>query len=93
MRHDRRLVNRGRVPDGGDWRVVRYVHVAGSDAEASARVLSEESSYRYAFGYLHEVLRRAGRLAGFKSHPDQPDHEVTVDSILEGRLIHGSAQR
>jgi len=82
----------GRVPDGSDFRMVRYVHVAGSDAEAGARVRSPESSYRYAFGYLHEVLRRAGRLAGFKAYPDQPDHEVTVESIIDGRLIHGSAQ-
>jgi alkanesulfonate monooxygenase SsuD/methylene tetrahydromethanopterin reductase-like flavin-dependent oxidoreductase (luciferase family) len=82
----------GRTPDGADWRVVTYVHVAGTDTEARTHVYSEQSAYRYAFGYLHEVLRRAGRLAGLKSHPDQPDSEVTVESVIEARVIHGSSQ-
>src|SRR5262249_39263841 len=38
------------------------------------------------------VLKRAGRLAGLKSHPDQPDHEVTVESIIEARVVYGSPQ-
>jgi alkanesulfonate monooxygenase SsuD/methylene tetrahydromethanopterin reductase-like flavin-dependent oxidoreductase (luciferase family) len=82
----------GRMPDGADWRVVTYVHVAGSDAEARRRVYSEQSAYRYAFGYLYEVLKRAGRLVGLKSHPAQPDSEVTVELVIEARVIHGSAQ-
>jgi alkanesulfonate monooxygenase SsuD/methylene tetrahydromethanopterin reductase-like flavin-dependent oxidoreductase (luciferase family) len=82
----------GRVPDGADWRVVKYVHVAGSDAEARQRVYSEQSAYRYAFGYLYEVLKRAGRLVGLKSHPEQPDSDVTVESVIEARVIHGSPQ-
>jgi len=81
-----------RVPDRADWRVVKYVHVAGTDAEARARVYSEQSAYRYAFGYLYEVLKRAGRLVGLKSHPDQPDSEVTVESVIEARVIYGSPQ-
>ena len=40
----------GRVPDGANW-LVKYVLVAGSDAEARARV-SQQSSYRYAFGAI-----------------------------------------
>jgi alkanesulfonate monooxygenase SsuD/methylene tetrahydromethanopterin reductase-like flavin-dependent oxidoreductase (luciferase family) len=79
-------------PDGTDWRVVKYVLVAGSDAEARARVFSPHSAYRYAFGYLLEVLTRAGRIAGLKSQPDTPDRDVTVDSIIEGRVIYGSPQ-
>jgi alkanesulfonate monooxygenase SsuD/methylene tetrahydromethanopterin reductase-like flavin-dependent oxidoreductase (luciferase family) len=68
------------------------VLVAGSDAEARARVFSPHSAYRYAFGYLLEVLTRAGRLAGLKSQPDTPDRDVTVDSIIEGRVVYGSPQ-
>jgi len=66
--------------------------VAGTDAEARARVLSEQSAYRYAFGYLYEVLKRAGRLAGLKSYPEQADQDVTVESIIDARVIHGSPQ-
>jgi alkanesulfonate monooxygenase SsuD/methylene tetrahydromethanopterin reductase-like flavin-dependent oxidoreductase (luciferase family) len=82
----------GRVPDGADWRVVKYVHVAGSDAEARQRVYSEQSAYRYAFGYLYEVLKRADRLVGLKAHPEQPDSDVTVGSVIEARVIYGSPQ-
>jgi alkanesulfonate monooxygenase SsuD/methylene tetrahydromethanopterin reductase-like flavin-dependent oxidoreductase (luciferase family) len=82
----------GRAPDGANWRVVKYVLVAGTDAEARARVFSPESSYRYAFGYLLEVLTRAGRISGLKAHPDMRDDEVTVDSIIESRVVYGSPQ-
>jgi alkanesulfonate monooxygenase SsuD/methylene tetrahydromethanopterin reductase-like flavin-dependent oxidoreductase (luciferase family) len=82
----------GRVPDGAEWRVVKYAHVAGTDAEARQRVYSEQSAYRYAFGYLYEVLKRAGRLVGLKTHPEQPDSDVTVESVIEARVIYGSPQ-
>jgi alkanesulfonate monooxygenase SsuD/methylene tetrahydromethanopterin reductase-like flavin-dependent oxidoreductase (luciferase family) len=82
----------GRIPDGADWRVVNYVHVSGSDAEARQRVHSEQSAYRYAFGYLYEVLKRAGRLVGLKSHPAQADSDVTVESVIASRVIHGCSQ-
>ena len=72
--------------------MVKYVHVAGTDAEARQRVYSEQSAYRYAFGYLYEVLKRAGRLVGLKTRPEQPDSDVTVESVIEARVIHGSPQ-
>jgi alkanesulfonate monooxygenase SsuD/methylene tetrahydromethanopterin reductase-like flavin-dependent oxidoreductase (luciferase family) len=64
--------------------------VAGSDAEARERVYHAQSSYRYAFGYLYEVLKRAGRLAGLKPRADMADADVTVDGIIEARVIHGA---
>jgi alkanesulfonate monooxygenase SsuD/methylene tetrahydromethanopterin reductase-like flavin-dependent oxidoreductase (luciferase family) len=82
----------GRSPRGEDWRVASYVAVAGSDAEARERVFGEASSYRYTFGYLREVLARSGRIANLKSRPDMSDEDVTVDSILEGRVIYGSPE-
>jgi len=82
----------GRVPSGSDWRVASYVMVAGSDAEARERVFSAESSFRYTFGYLREVLRRSGRLANLKPRPDMPDEDVTVDAIIEGRVLYGSPE-
>ena len=63
----------GRVADGQDWRIVRCVLVAGSDAEARSRVFSMESAYRYYFSYLFNVLKRANRIASLKPRPDMPD--------------------
>lgn len=82
----------GKRPSGANWRVVRCIHVAASDAEARDRVMSEESSYRYYFGYMSEILRGLGRLIALKPHPDMPDDQVTVDKIIELRVIFGSPQ-
>src|SRR5262249_26949006 len=82
----------GRVPNGADWRVGKYGHVSGTDAAARARGFRAESAYLYALGSLYEGLKRAGRLAGLKSQPDQPDSDVTVESIIEARVNFGSPQ-
>ncbi len=82
----------GRVPNGDDWRVASYILVAGSDAEARERVYAPDSAYRYTFGYLYEVLKRSGRLANLKPHRDMRDEDLTVDAIIEGRVLYGSPE-
>jgi alkanesulfonate monooxygenase SsuD/methylene tetrahydromethanopterin reductase-like flavin-dependent oxidoreductase (luciferase family) len=82
----------GRAPNGDDWRVASYVLVASSDAAARERVFARDSAFRYTFGYLYEVLKRAGRLANLKPHPDLRDEELTVDAIIEGRVTYGSPE-
>lgn len=82
----------GKPPSGATWRVARCIHVAASDAEARARVMSEESSYRYYFNYMSEILRGLGRLIALKPRPDMPDDAVTVDGVIESRVIFGSPQ-
>jgi alkanesulfonate monooxygenase SsuD/methylene tetrahydromethanopterin reductase-like flavin-dependent oxidoreductase (luciferase family) len=80
----------GRVASGDDWRVASYVLVAGSDAEARERVFAPDSADRYTFGYLYEVLKRSGRLANLKPRPDMRDDELTVDAIIEARVLYGA---
>jgi alkanesulfonate monooxygenase SsuD/methylene tetrahydromethanopterin reductase-like flavin-dependent oxidoreductase (luciferase family) len=82
----------GTRASGADWRVVRCIHVADSDAEAREHVMSAESSYRYYFGYMSEILRGLGRLAALKPRPDMSDDEVTVEGIIDSRVIFGSPQ-
>jgi alkanesulfonate monooxygenase SsuD/methylene tetrahydromethanopterin reductase-like flavin-dependent oxidoreductase (luciferase family) len=82
----------GRVASGDDWRVASYILVAGSDAEARERVYAPDSSYRYTFGYLYDVLKRSGRLSNLKPRPDMRDEELTVDSIIESRVLYGSPE-
>jgi alkanesulfonate monooxygenase SsuD/methylene tetrahydromethanopterin reductase-like flavin-dependent oxidoreductase (luciferase family) len=69
---------------------VRCIHVAPSDAEARERVMSAESSYQYYFGYMSEILRGLGRLIALKPRSDMPDDAVTVEGIIESRVIFGS---
>ena len=80
------------MPSGDDWRVASYILVAGSDAEARERVFAPDSSYRYTFGYLYEVLKRSGRLANLKPRRDMRDEDLTVDAIIEGRVLYGSPE-
>ncbi len=82
----------GRVASGDDWRVASYILVAGSDAEARERVYAPDSAYRYTFGYLYEVLKRSGRLANLKPRRDMRDEDLTVDAIIEGRVLYGSPE-
>jgi alkanesulfonate monooxygenase SsuD/methylene tetrahydromethanopterin reductase-like flavin-dependent oxidoreductase (luciferase family) len=85
-------VDAGKPPSGADWRVVRCIHVANSDAEAREQVMSAESSYQYYFGYMSEILRGLGRLIALKPRPDMSDDEVTVEGIIDSRVIFGSPQ-
>ncbi len=82
----------GRNPSGANWRVVRCIHVAASDAEARDRVMNERSSYQYYFGYMSEILRGLGRLIALKPRPDMSDDDVSVEGIIESRVIFGSPQ-
>jgi len=80
----------GRAPSGDNWRVVRCLHVAATDAEAREHVMNAQSSYQYYFGYMSEILRGLGKLVALKPRPDMPDNEVTVEKIIDSRVIFGS---
>jgi alkanesulfonate monooxygenase SsuD/methylene tetrahydromethanopterin reductase-like flavin-dependent oxidoreductase (luciferase family) len=82
----------GKEPSGAAWRAVRCIHVAASDSEARTWVMSAESAYRYYFDYMSEILRGLGRLIALKPHPDMPDDSVTVEKIIESRVMFGSPQ-
>jgi alkanesulfonate monooxygenase SsuD/methylene tetrahydromethanopterin reductase-like flavin-dependent oxidoreductase (luciferase family) len=82
----------GRIASGDDWRIASYILVAGSDEEARERVFASDSSYRYTFSYLYEVLRRSNRFTHLKPRPDMRDEDVTVDAIIEGRVLYGSPE-
>lgn len=82
----------GKRPSGATWRVVRCLHVAATDAEARDRVMNEKSSYQYYFGYMSAILRGLGRLIALKPRPDMPDDAVTVENIIDSRVIFGSPQ-
>src|SRR5262245_40925363 len=88
-----RRLSRG-WPDAGRRRLAGgQVCACRRNGRGSARTGVERAgAYRYAFDYLYEVLKRAGRLAGLKSRPDQADSEMTIESIIDARVIHGSPQ-
>jgi alkanesulfonate monooxygenase SsuD/methylene tetrahydromethanopterin reductase-like flavin-dependent oxidoreductase (luciferase family) len=66
--------------------------VAPSDDEARDRIYSEQSSVRYFYTYMREVLSRVGILSSMKPDLNMTDEETTVEAIFEGCMIYGSPQ-
>ena len=84
------LASAGREVTGENWRVVRVVLVAPSDAEAERRLAHAQSSVRFYFDYIRQVLARAGKLIALKTRPDMADADVTVETAMMPRVIFGS---
>jgi alkanesulfonate monooxygenase SsuD/methylene tetrahydromethanopterin reductase-like flavin-dependent oxidoreductase (luciferase family) len=81
----------GEVADTADWRVARTVFVA-DDAKVAEDYgrLDPRSPYRYYYEKMLFKMRKIGRLELFKSRRDQPDDEITVDSVLKDLVITGT---
>jgi alkanesulfonate monooxygenase SsuD/methylene tetrahydromethanopterin reductase-like flavin-dependent oxidoreductase (luciferase family) len=82
----------GRPADPQNWRVVRSVLVASTDDEARARAFSRDSAHRNFVGHFFKIFGRNKMLGALRSHPGMAESDVTVDSIMESRLIYGSSQ-
>ncbi len=74
-----------------DWRIARTVFVADDDAVAQAYGRDDPGSpYRFYYAQMLAKMRKLGRLGLFKTHRDQPDDEVTLDSVLDQLVITGT---
>jgi alkanesulfonate monooxygenase SsuD/methylene tetrahydromethanopterin reductase-like flavin-dependent oxidoreductase (luciferase family) len=83
----------GRVADPANWRVAKTVFVAEDDATAKAYAMGSDGPYHYYYNTLFKKLKRRGALGVFKSDPKMPDDEVTLESVMDQLVIHGSPQR
>lgn len=80
----------GRAADPANWRVAKSVFVAKDMATAKAYATDPDSPYVYYYRSLFTKLKRNGRLELFKTRRDQPDDEVTLESICEKLIIWGT---
>jgi alkanesulfonate monooxygenase SsuD/methylene tetrahydromethanopterin reductase-like flavin-dependent oxidoreductase (luciferase family) len=81
----------GATASTADWRVARTVFVADDDKVAEAYGRADASSpYRFYYGKMLAKMRRIGRLGLFKTSPEQPDDEITVDHVLDQLVISGT---
>jgi alkanesulfonate monooxygenase SsuD/methylene tetrahydromethanopterin reductase-like flavin-dependent oxidoreductase (luciferase family) len=83
----------GRKAEAKNWRVAKSIFVADDDKVAREYATSARSPYRYYYQSLATKLIRGGRLELFKTRRDQPDSEVTIDSICNELIIWGSPQK
>jgi alkanesulfonate monooxygenase SsuD/methylene tetrahydromethanopterin reductase-like flavin-dependent oxidoreductase (luciferase family) len=82
----------GREVDPANWRVVRSVLVAATDEEARARAFSSDSAQRNYFAHFFKIFKRNNLLAALRPRPGMGDSEITIDALMESRLIYGSAK-
>lgn len=80
----------GREVDPQNWRVVRSILVAPTDADARSRAFSPSGSQRHFFGHMFKVFRNNNMLGALRPRPGVSDDEITLDAIIESRLICGS---
>jgi alkanesulfonate monooxygenase SsuD/methylene tetrahydromethanopterin reductase-like flavin-dependent oxidoreductase (luciferase family) len=82
----------GRPADPANWRVAKSVFVAKDAATAKAYATDPDGPYVYYYRSLLTKLKRSGRIELFKTHRDQPDDEVALESICERLIISGTPE-
>lgn len=80
----------GRTVDFNNWRVAKSVFVANDMATARAYATDPDSPYVYYYRSLFTKLKRNGRIELFKMRRDQPDDEVTLESVCDKLIIYGT---
>ena len=80
----------GRPADPANWRVAKSIFVADDEATAKAYVTDPDGPYVGYYRTLYTKLKANGRIELFKTHPDQPDDEVTLDHVCDRLIIHGT---
>src|SRR5947209_332895 len=80
----------GRPADPANWRVAKSVFVADDAKTAREYATRENSPYRQYYYSLFTKLKTGGRLNLFKTHREQPDDEITLDSVCDKLIIYGT---
>ena len=80
----------GRPADAANWRVAKSIFVADDEATAKAYVTDPNGPYVGYYRSLYTKLKKNGRIELFKTHRDQPDDEVTLESVCDRLIIYGT---
>lgn len=79
-----------RPADPANWRVAKSIFVAKDRATAKAYATDPNGPYHFYYKSLYTKLAKNGRIELFKTHRDQPDHEVTLDFVCDKLIIAGT---
>jgi alkanesulfonate monooxygenase SsuD/methylene tetrahydromethanopterin reductase-like flavin-dependent oxidoreductase (luciferase family) len=82
----------GRKADPANWRIAKSVFVAKDAATAKAYATNPDGPYVYYYRSLFTKLKANGRIELFKIRRDQPDDEVTLESICDRLIIWGTPE-
>lgn len=83
----------GAVADPADWRIAKSVFVADDLTTARDYALGPESPYRFYYNQLLTKMKKNGRALLFKSDPEMPDDEVTIEYVLDKLVIWGTPDK
>lgn len=83
----------GRVADVANWRVAKSVLVADDMDTARRYATDPDSPYVYYYSQLLTKMRKHNRVNLFKEHKDQPDDEVTLESVCKRLIIWGTPDK
>src|ERR1700730_7659303 len=83
----------GRPADPANWRVAKSIFVCEDEAKAKAYIDDPNGPYRYYYSQLYTKLKHGNRHGAFKTRADQPDEEVTLDTIVDKLVFWGSPNR
>jgi len=83
----------GRPADPANWRVAKSVFVCDDLDKAREYATGPGSPYRFYYSQLLTKMRKHNRLNLFKTHQDQPDDEVTLDSVCDKLIIWGTPDK
>jgi alkanesulfonate monooxygenase SsuD/methylene tetrahydromethanopterin reductase-like flavin-dependent oxidoreductase (luciferase family) len=83
----------GRPADPANWRVARSIFVAKDDKTARAYATDPNGPYVYYYSQLYQKLKKNGRIELFKTRRDQPDDEVTLESVCEQLITYGTPDK
>jgi len=83
----------GRPADPANWRVARSIFVADDEKTAKAYATDPNGPYRYYYSQLFTKLKMNGRIELFKTRRDQPDDEVTLDSVCDQLITYGTPDK
>lgn len=83
----------GRTADPANWRVAKSVFVASDLATAKAYASDPAGPYVSYYRSLFTKLKKNGRIELFKTRRDQPDDEVTLESVCDQLIIWGTPDK
>jgi len=83
----------GRAADPANWRVARSIFVADDEKTAKAYATDPNGPYVYYYRQLFTKLKKNGRIELFKTRRDQPDDEVTLESVCDQLITYGTPDK
>lgn len=83
----------GRVADLKNWRVAKSIFVADDLDTARNYATDPNGPYYFYYKQLYTKLKKHGRINLFKDYKDQPDDEVTLQSVFDRLVIWGTPDK